>query len=123
MDTRKTIYTLILTSFSVFQEARVILAVDCILFVETGFGGRRENADTVNIWYLNPDFPVASLTTNRTLHGTIPTLIGDTWGETIFKGPMVVVVKEGNASDPRRIKDVTLTAYRDAVDYLGYYIN
>lgn len=34
----------------------------------------------------------------------------------------MIVVKEGNASDPRRIKDVTLTAYRDAVDYLGYYI-
>lgn len=84
--------------------------------------GRKENADTVNIWYLDPGFPIASLTTNQTVHGTIPTLIGDTWGETIFKGPMVVVVKEGNAFDPRRIRDVTPTAYRDAIDYLGYYI-
>ncbi|EHK44017.1 hypothetical protein TRIATDRAFT_319347 [Trichoderma atroviride IMI 206040] len=84
--------------------------------------GRKENADTVNIWYLDPGFPIDSLTTNQTVHGTVPTLIGDTWGDTIFKGPMVVVSKEGNASDPRRMKDVTLTAYRDAVDYLGYYV-
>jgi hypothetical protein len=83
---------------------------------------RKENADTTNIWYLDPDQPIANLTTNQTVHGTIPTLIGDTWGDTIFKGPMVVVVKEGNASDPRRIRDVTLTAYRDAIDFLGYYI-
>jgi hypothetical protein len=43
------------------------------------------------------------------------------WEDTILKGPMVVV-EEGNASDPRRIRDVTLTAYRDAIDLLGYYI-
>ncbi|PON19987.1 hypothetical protein TGAM01_v211147 [Trichoderma gamsii] len=84
--------------------------------------GRKENADTINIWYLDPDVPVTNLTTNQTVHGTQPTLIGDTWGETIFKGPMVIVVKEGSAFDPRRIKDVTLTAYRDAIDFLGYYI-
>jgi len=30
-------------------------------------------------------------------------------------------MREGNAFDPRHAKDVDLTAYRDALDFLGYY--
>ncbi|KJZ69019.1 hypothetical protein HIM_11594 [Hirsutella minnesotensis 3608] len=30
-------------------------------------------------------------------------------------------MREGNAFDPRHVKDVDLTAYRDAIDFLGFY--
>jgi hypothetical protein len=82
--------------------------------------GRKKTLDTLNIWYID-DFQVKNLQTNQSLHGTIPTLVGDTWGEMIWKGPIVAVMKEGNKWDPRRVTDITLTAYRDAVDYLGYF--
>ncbi|WP_443699207.1 hypothetical protein [Pseudomonas sp.] len=59
--------------------------------------------------------------TNQSIHGTWPTLIGDTWGEFIWKGPIVAVLKQGRDFDPYLLKDVTLTSYRDAIDYLGYY--
>ncbi len=36
---------------------------------------------------------------------------------------MVAVIKARNAFDPRRVTDMTLTGYRDAIDYLGYYRN
>lgn len=72
--------------------------------------GREANPDTINIWYLDPDVTVSGLVTNQTLHGTHTTLVGDTWGEMIWKGPVVIVMKEGNAPDPRRVKDITLTA-------------
>jgi hypothetical protein len=82
--------------------------------------GRRQNPDTLNIWYID-DFLVNNLETNQSLHGSFPTLIGDTWDEMIWKGPMVAVLKVGNDPDPRQIRDITLTAYRDAIDFLGYY--
>jgi hypothetical protein len=84
------------------------------------FRGRKQNLDTLNIWCID-DFPVNNLQTNQSLHGTLPALVGDTWGEIIWKGPMVAVLKVGNESDPRQITDITLTAYRDAIDFLGYY--
>jgi hypothetical protein len=83
--------------------------------------GRERNSDTLNIWHLD-DFQINKLaTTNQSIHGTVPTLIGDTWGEMIWKGPMIAVMKVGNTYDPRRVTDMTLTGYRDAIDYLGYY--
>jgi hypothetical protein len=82
--------------------------------------GREKTLDTLNIWYID-DFQVNNLQTNQSLHGTIPTLVGDTWGEKIWKGPMVAVMKVGNEWDPRQVTDITLTAYRDAIDYLGYF--
>jgi hypothetical protein len=39
----------------------------------------------------------------------------------IWKGPIVAVLKVGNEWDPRQFTDITLTAYCDAVDFLGYY--
>ncbi|MCJ1360495.1 MAG: hypothetical protein MMC33_010500 [Icmadophila ericetorum] len=82
--------------------------------------GRKTNQDTLNIWYLDDD-PIPNLVTNQSIHGTVPTLIGDTWGEFIWKGPLVAVLKVGSTRDPRLLTDITLTAYRDAIDYLGYY--
>ncbi|KAH8696805.1 hypothetical protein GQ44DRAFT_634075, partial [Phaeosphaeriaceae sp. PMI808] len=84
------------------------------------FRGRKQALDTLNIWYID-DSPVNNLQTNQSLHGTLPTLVGDTWGEMIWKGPMVAVLKVGNEWDPQKITDITLTAYRDAIDFLGYY--
>jgi hypothetical protein len=81
---------------------------------------RPDNPDTLNIWYLD-DFKYPNLPTNKSIHGTLPTLIGDTWGEFIWKGPIVAVLKQGRDFDPSRLRDITLAAYRDAIDYLGYY--
>jgi hypothetical protein len=65
---------------------------------------------------------VNNLITNQTIHGTLPTLIGDTLGEKIWAGPMVIAAREDStAMDPRRCKDITLEAYRDAIDSLGFY--
>ncbi|KAF2830976.1 hypothetical protein CC86DRAFT_366473 [Ophiobolus disseminans] len=82
--------------------------------------GREQTLDTLNIWYID-NFAINNLQTNQSLHGTLPTLIGDAWGEMIWKGPMVAVLKVGNELDPRQFTDITLTAYRDAIDFLGYY--
>jgi hypothetical protein len=82
--------------------------------------GREKNDDTLNIWHLD-DLYINNFDTNQSIHGTVPTLIGDTWGEMIWKGPMVAVMKAGSAYDPGRVTDMTLTGYRDAIDYLGYY--
>ncbi|RSL39890.1 hypothetical protein CEP54_016237 [Fusarium duplospermum] len=49
------------------------------------------------------------------------TLIGDTWGEFIWKGLVVAVMRKGSGFEPRYSTDITLTAYCDAIDYLGYY--
>lgn len=86
------------------------------------FRGRKDTLDTLNIWYID-DFAVNNFQTNQSLHGTLPTLVGDTWGEMIWKGPMVAVLKVGNDWDPRQITNITMTAYRDAIDFLGYYRN
>lgn len=83
--------------------------------------GREKNQDTLHIWFLDPDVPPRNIITNQAIHGTIPTLVGDTWGEFIWKGPVVAVMRAGTDFEPRRSTDITLTAYRDAIDYLGYY--
>ncbi|KAH7159315.1 hypothetical protein DER46DRAFT_702380 [Fusarium sp. MPI-SDFR-AT-0072] len=83
--------------------------------------GRTSWQNTLNLWFLDPDVTPRNITTNQAIHGTIPTLIGDTWGEFIWKGPVVAVMRKGTGYEPRHSTDITLTAYRDAIDYLGYY--
>ncbi|KAF9762083.1 hypothetical protein IL306_003565 [Fusarium sp. DS 682] len=83
--------------------------------------GRPSSQDTLNLWFLDPDGPLRNITANKAIHGTIPTLIGDTWGEFIWKGPVVAVMRKGAGFEPRNSTNITLTAYRDAIDYLGYY--
>ncbi|RTE78550.1 hypothetical protein BHE90_006939 [Fusarium euwallaceae] len=83
--------------------------------------GRPSNPDTIHLWFLDPDMPTRNIKTNQAIHGTVPTLIGDTWGEFIWKGPVVAVMRKGSGFEPRHSTDITLTAYRDAIDYLGYY--
>ncbi|KAH7248250.1 hypothetical protein B0J15DRAFT_562459 [Fusarium solani] len=83
--------------------------------------GRPSSQDTLNLWFLDSDVPPRNITTNKAIHSTIPTLIGDTWGEFIWKGPVVAVMRKGTGFEPRHSTDITLTAYRDAIDYLGYY--
>ncbi|KFA55193.1 hypothetical protein S40293_11483 [Stachybotrys chartarum IBT 40293] len=85
--------------------------------------GRERNKNTLDIWFLDPDITPFNITTNQTIHGTLPTLIADTWGEFIWKGPIVAVMKCGIGWDPRRLTDINLTAYRDAIDYLGFYMD
>jgi hypothetical protein len=84
--------------------------------------GRERNKDAVFIWYIDEFRPVQNLITNQTVHGTPPTLVGDTLGEMIWAGPMVIVMREDSTvMDPRLCKDITLEAYRDTIDYLGFY--
>ncbi|KAJ3453420.1 hypothetical protein MRS44_017667 [Fusarium solani] len=83
--------------------------------------GRPSNPDTIHLWFLDPDMPTPNIKTNQAIHGTIPTLIGDTLGEFIWKGPVVAVMRKGTDFEPRHSTAITLTAYRDAIDYLGYY--
>ncbi|KAH7468017.1 hypothetical protein FOMA001_g15876 [Fusarium oxysporum f. sp. matthiolae] len=83
--------------------------------------GRTSWQNTLNLWFLDPDVTPRNITTDQAIHGTIPTLIGDTWGEFIWKGPVVAVMRKGTGYEPRHSTDITLTAYRDAIDYLGYY--
>ncbi|KAL3587959.1 hypothetical protein FPOAC2_13858 [Fusarium poae] len=85
--------------------------------------GRPSNQDAIHLWFLDPDVPPRNIKTNQAIHGTIPTLIGDTWGEFIWKGPVVAVMRKGADFEPRHSTDITLTAYRDAIDYLGYYMD
>ncbi|KID84368.1 Zinc finger, MYND-type [Metarhizium guizhouense ARSEF 977] len=81
--------------------------------------GRETNKDTIDIWHLDPDI-IKGIVDNESLHGS-PTPLGDTWAETVWKGPIVVTMREGNGYDTPLVKDVDLVAYRDALDFLGYY--
>jgi hypothetical protein len=38
------------------------------------------------------------------------------------KGPLVAYLKAGNDFDARKMADMNLTAYRDAIDYLSYFM-
>lgn len=82
--------------------------------------GRPHFLDTLNIWYLD-DFETDRLPVNASLHGSPDAVCADGLGEYFWKGPIVVHLKAGNEFDAKKMKDITLTAYRDAVDYLAYY--
>ncbi|KAJ4175481.1 hypothetical protein NW767_015774 [Fusarium falciforme] len=81
--------------------------------------GRNNNQDALHIWFLDPAVALHNIKPNQAIHGTPPTLIGDTWGDFIWKGLLVAVVRAGSDFDPRHPTDITLTAYRDAIDYLA----
>ncbi|WQF90444.1 Putative Zinc finger, MYND-type [Colletotrichum destructivum] len=44
--------------------------------------GRPTNPYILHVYYLD-DLGIRNLVTNKALHGTVPPLVGDTWGETI----------------------------------------
>lgn len=81
--------------------------------------GRETNKDTIDIWHLDPDI-IKGVVDNESLHGS-PSPLGDTWAETVWRGPIIVTMREGNDYDLPLVKDVDLVAYRDALDFLGYY--
>ncbi|KDN60570.1 hypothetical protein CSUB01_11286 [Colletotrichum sublineola] len=56
--------------------------------------GRPTNPCTLHVYFLD-DLDIRGLVTNKALHGTLPTLLGDTWGETIWKGPVVAMLRNG----------------------------
>ncbi|KAG6989394.1 Ubiquitin carboxyl-terminal hydrolase 19 [Fusarium oxysporum f. sp. conglutinans] len=66
--------------------------------------GRTSWQNTLNLWFLDPDVTPRNITTNQAIHG-----------------PVVAVMRKGTGYEPRHSTDITLTAYRDAIDYLGYY--
>ncbi|KAF2253625.1 hypothetical protein BU26DRAFT_588671 [Trematosphaeria pertusa] len=82
--------------------------------------GRGRSADTLNLWYVD-DAGVANPHTNQALHEGPLAFVRHAWGEKIWEGPVVAATKAGDAFDARRVTDVSLTAYRDALDYLGYF--
>ncbi|GKT54374.1 hypothetical protein ColTof4_13834 [Colletotrichum tofieldiae] len=44
--------------------------------------GRPTNPYILHVYFLD-DLGIRNLVTNKALHGTVPPLVGDTWGETI----------------------------------------
>ncbi|KAJ6439230.1 chitinase 1 precursor [Purpureocillium lavendulum] len=66
--------------------------------------GREENKDVIDVWYLDPDFEIEGIVTNQTLHN-FASPFRDTWGDKIWKGPLVITMREGNVPDPRHAKD------------------
>ncbi|KAJ3528127.1 hypothetical protein NM208_g10358 [Fusarium decemcellulare] len=87
--------------------------------------GREINRNTLHLWFLEPLVDPHSLIVNQTIHAPSSTLTAGTWGEFLWEGPIVAVMRAGNAKDsgyePRKPTDITLTAYRDAIDYLCFY--
>ncbi|KAK5660528.1 hypothetical protein OQA88_13077 [Cercophora sp. LCS_1] len=81
--------------------------------------GREPNSDTLNIWTV--DDCNATLISNQCLHGSSSALCGDSLGKKFWQGPVVAVLRVGSGLDPPALKDMTMTAYRDAIDFLGYY--
>ncbi|KAF2657402.1 hypothetical protein K491DRAFT_756836 [Lophiostoma macrostomum CBS 122681] len=83
--------------------------------------GRPKFPDSLNLRYVD-DFVIQdALRVNETLHGGPEAVCADGWGEFFWKGPIVAFLKAGNDFDAPKMKDINLTAYRDAVDYLAYY--
>ncbi|KAK4452191.1 hypothetical protein QBC34DRAFT_483549 [Podospora aff. communis PSN243] len=83
--------------------------------------GCKENPDTLNIWILDDARVADKLVSNQCLHSHGSALCKDAWGDKFWKGPIVAVLKVGATYDPPRLTDMTLNAYRDTIDYLGYY--
>ncbi len=82
--------------------------------------GRPHFADSLNIWYLD-DFRTDELPVNDSLHGVVDAVCVDGWGDNFWRGPVVAYLKAGDDFDAKKMKDMTLTAYRDAADYLAYF--
>jgi hypothetical protein len=82
--------------------------------------GRPKFLDSLNIWYIG-DHVTDQLPVNDTLHGGRYSACADGWGEKFWRGPVVAYLKAGNDLDAKKMKNMTLTAYPDAIDYLGYY--
>ncbi|KAG9196842.1 hypothetical protein G6514_003820, partial [Epicoccum nigrum] len=82
--------------------------------------GRPHFLDSLNVWYLD-DFNTEDLPINACLHGGYGALCEHGLGQKFWRGPLVVHLKAGNDYDAKKMKDITLTAYRDAIDYLAYF--
>jgi hypothetical protein len=82
--------------------------------------GRPKALDLLNICYLD-EFRTEELPVNDTLHGEPSAVCADGWGDKFWRGPIVAHLKVGNDMDAKKMMDMTLTAYRDAIDYLAYY--
>jgi hypothetical protein len=82
--------------------------------------GRPRFLDLLNIWFLD-EFTTEDLPVNECLHGSYNAVCPNGLGEKFWKGPVYVHLSAINISDTRRMKDITLTAYRDAVDFLAYF--
>lgn len=82
--------------------------------------GRPRFPDSLNIRYLD-DTDTDELPVNDTLHDEHA--VASENGETnrIWRGPIIAFLKAGNDFDAKKMTDMTLTAYRDAIDYLHYF--
>ncbi|KAK8043103.1 hypothetical protein PG994_013586 [Apiospora phragmitis] len=86
--------------------------------------GRPKFPDSLNIRYVTEYDGDDNVKVNETLHrggegGRCLCLDG--LGETLWKGPVVAYMKAGDDFDAAKMADMTLTAYRDAIDYLAYF--
>lgn len=83
--------------------------------------GRPKFPDSLNIRYLTEYDGSNAVKVNATLHGGTRCVCLDGLGETFWKGPVVAYLKAGADFDAAKMADMSLAAYRDAVDYLAYY--
>lgn len=81
---------------------------------------RPKFVDSLNIRYLD-DYDTDKLPVNDTLHG-VGGVCADGLGEKFWTGPIVAYLKAGDDFDAKLMTDMTLTAYRDAIDYLAHFM-
>lgn len=84
--------------------------------------GRPKFHDSLNIWYLDDPVVESRAKVNDTLHGIPRSVCAHGWGDAFWKGPVVAVLKAGDPFDAPQMKDMNMTAYRDAIDYLQYFL-
>jgi hypothetical protein len=84
------------------------------------FRGRPTFLDSLNIRYLDK-YGTENLPINDTLHGGPDAICADGWGDKFWNGPVVAYLKAGNDFDAKKMTDMNLTTYRDAIDYLAYF--
>ncbi|KAI0140517.1 hypothetical protein GGR57DRAFT_520749 [Xylariaceae sp. FL1272] len=84
--------------------------------------GRPKFPDSLRIRYLEDfNYSKDEFAVNQTLHGGPAAVCADGWGDTFWRGPIVAYLSVGDAFDAPLVKDIHLTAYRDAIDYLAYF--
>jgi hypothetical protein len=90
-------------STSKIKESHITGIVTISYHIRCNFlRGRERSEDATVVWYINEFRQVQNLITNQTVHGTVPTLIGDGLDKMVWAGPMVIVMREDSAvMDPR----------------------
>ncbi|XPT03035.1 hypothetical protein M3J09_012138 [Ascochyta lentis] len=82
--------------------------------------GRPKFLDSLNIRYMD-DFDTDQLPVNHTLHGGPSAVCAYRWGDKFWTGPIIAYLKAGNEMDAKKMTDMNLTTYCNAINYLVYF--